>query len=96
MNAAFTTRVVVLRPSDPAKFISTLLVEWLNVTAGQDTPADWMVAHREMIRKGYAWVGVSAQKVGVEGGHAIMSQGVPFKKANPARYGALSHPGDAY
>ena len=95
-KAPFTTRVVVMRPGDPAKFNGTVLVEWLNVTAGQDTPADWMVAHREMIRKGYAWVGVSAQQVGVEGGDAIMSQGVPLKKANPARYGALSHPGDAY
>ncbi len=95
-TAPFTTRVVVMRPTDPAKFNGTVLVEWLNVTAGQDTPADWMVAHREMIRKGFAWVGVSAQQVGVEGGAAIMAQGMPLKKADPARYGSLSHPGDAY
>jgi hypothetical protein len=95
-TANYSTRVVVLRPTDPAKFNGTVLVEWLNVTAGQDTPADWMVAHREMIRKGYAWVGVSAQQVGVEGGNAIMAQGVSLKKADPVRYGRLSHPGDAY
>ncbi len=96
-TAPYTTRIVVLRPSNPAKFNGTVLVEWLNVTAGQDTPADWMLAHREMIRKGYAYVAVSAQKVGVEGGTAAMGQGgVALKKANPARYGALSHPGDAF
>ena len=95
-TAPYATRVVVFRPTDPAKFNGTVLVEWLNVTAGQDTPADWMVAHREMVRKGYAWVGVSAQLVGVEGGAAIMSQGVPLKKADPVRYATLSHPGDAF
>jgi hypothetical protein len=95
--APFTTRIVVLRPSDPAKFNGTVVVEWLNVTAGQDTPADWMVAHREMVRKGYAYVAVSAQKVGVEGGGAVMQQGgAPLKKADPTRYGGLSHPGDAF
>ena len=73
-----------------------MLVEWLNVTAGQDTPADWMLAHREMVRRGYAYVAVSAQKVGVEGGDAVMSQGVSLKKADPARYDKLSHPGDAF
>jgi Alpha/beta hydrolase domain len=96
-SAPFTTRFVVIRPADPAKFNGTLLVEWLNVTAGQDTPADWMVAHREMLRRGYAYVAVSAQKVGVEGGNAIMGQaGMPLKKANAARYGALAHPGDQF
>ena len=96
-SAPFTTRFVVIRPSDPAKFNGTLLVEWLNVTAGQDTPADWMVAHREMLRRGYAYVAVSAQKVGVEGGTTAMGQpGAPLKKTNPERYASLAHPGDAF
>lgn len=79
-TAPYTSRIVVIRPTDPAKFNGTLLVEWFNVTAGQDTPADWMVAHREMLRRGYAYVGVSAQKVGVEGGATAMGQpAVPLK-----------------
>ncbi|RZK03208.1 MAG: hypothetical protein EOO76_03790 [Novosphingobium sp.] len=94
--APYVTRVVVIRPSDPLKFNGTALVEWFNVTAGQDTPADWMVAHREMLRKGYAYVGVSAQKVGVEGGDSVMGQGTALKKADPKRYGTLAHPGDAW
>ncbi|HEX8057081.1 MAG TPA: alpha/beta hydrolase domain-containing protein [Novosphingobium sp.] len=95
-SAPYVTRIVVVRPTDAAKFNGTVLVEWFNVTAGQDTPADWMVAHREMLRKGYVYVGVSAQKVGVEGGDAIMAQGSSLKKADPKRYGTLSHPGDAW
>ncbi len=95
-TAPFATRMVVIRPTDSAKFNGTVLVEWLNVTAGQDTPADWMVAHREMLRRGFAYVAVSAQSVGVEGGNSVMGMGTPLKKADPARYGALSHPGDAW
>lgn len=95
-TADYATRYVVIRPSDPQKFNGTVLVEWLNVTAGQDTPADWMVAHREILRRGFAYVAVSAQKVGVDGGASVMGMGMPLTKANPARYGSLSHPGDAF
>lgn len=95
-TSPYATRIVVVRPNDAAKFNGTAVVEWLNVTAGQDTPADWMVAHREILRRGYAYVAVSAQKVGVEGGPSIMGMGVALKKANPERYGSLSHPGDAF
>lgn len=95
-TAPYKTRVVVIRPKDPAKFNGTVLVEWLNVTSGQDTPADWMVAHREILRRGYAYVAVSAQVVGVEGGTSVMGMGASLKKSDPARYGPLSHPGDAY
>jgi hypothetical protein len=96
-TAPYATRIVVVRPADPAKFNGTVAVEWLNVTGGLDIAPDWSFAHREMMRSGWAWVGVSAQKVGVEGGAGMMgaSNGA-LKKADPARYGGLSHPGDAY
>jgi hypothetical protein len=95
--AAYTTRVVVARPSDPAKFSGTAVVEWLNVSGGLDVPADWMMAHREILRRGHAYVGVSAQKVGVEGGPGLLGLDVaPLKRVNPERYARLSHPGDRY
>ena len=34
--AGFNTRMVIYRPTDPAKFNGTVVVEWLNVTAGVD------------------------------------------------------------
>ncbi len=62
----FKTRLVVYRPTDPAKFNGTVYVEWLNVSAGFDAPADWIMAHNDLIRSGAAWVGVSAQQKGVD------------------------------
>jgi Alpha/beta hydrolase domain len=62
--ADYTTRMVVLTPADRARcpdFNGTVLVEWLNVSGGIDAPAVWMMAHREIIRAGYAYVAVSAQ-----------------------------------
>jgi hypothetical protein len=97
-TAPYATRIVVVRPADPKKFNGTAAVEWLNVTGGIDVGPDWQYGHREMMRSGYAWVGVSVQKVGVEGGPSMAGPAGAgaLKKANPQRYGALSHPGDAY
>jgi hypothetical protein len=92
----YATRIVVVRPTDPRKFNDTVVVEWLNVSAGADSAPDWNAAHREIIRNGYAYVGVSAQKVGVEGGPSLVGMGTPLKKADPQRYGSLNHPGDRF
>jgi hypothetical protein len=92
----YTTRIVTVRPSDTKKFNGTVVVEWLNVSGGADGAADWIGLHREILRNGYAYVGVSAQKIGVEGGPSLLAAGNPLKKANPERYGRLNHPGDAF
>jgi hypothetical protein len=97
-HAPFTTRLVVVRPEAPAKFNGTVVVEWLNVSAGTDGAPDWSYTHRELLRQGYAYVGVSAQKGGIDGGG--MNLGIPgvlpIKKADPQRYANLNHPGDAF
>jgi len=95
-TADYTTRMVVLTPSDPARFNGTVLVEWLNVSGGIDAPAVWMMAHREIIRAGYAYVAVSAQKVGVEGGASLLGVDMSLKSQDPKRYASLRHPGDAF
>jgi hypothetical protein len=96
-TAPYATRIVVVRPADPKRFNGTAAIEWLNVTGGLDIGPDWSFTHREMMRSGYAYVGVSVQKVGVEGGASMAGPSTgALKKANPARYGSLSHPGDAY
>src|SRR4029453_7704204 len=59
-------------------------------------PSEWMVAHREILRRGYAYVAVSAQAAGIEGGASVMGMGAPLKKFDPARYGGVCHPGDAF
>ena len=93
--ADYTTRMVVLRPTDVARFNGTVIVEWLNVSGGIDAAAVWYMAHRELVREGYAYVAVSAQEVGVEGGVSLLMD-MSLKTQDPVRYARLSHPGDAY
>ena len=95
-TAAYKTRVVVYRPTDPAKFNGTVLVEWDNVSGGLDAAPFWTAAHDELIREGYAWVGLAAQSVGVNGDPNAFVKNLDLKHADPARYGTLNHPGDSY
>src|SRR5262249_27120878 len=54
-------------------------------------------SHSELLRDGFAWVGVSAQRVGIEGGTTIEGQGsISLKAVDPVRYGSLRHPGDSF
>jgi len=94
--ADYTTRIVALTPSDPDRFNGTVLVEWLNVSGGIDAPAVWMMAHREVVRAGYAYVAVSVQRVGVEGGESLMGIDMSLKSQDSHRYSSLHHPGDGY
>ncbi len=98
-SAAFTTRIIVRRPAKAADFSGTVVVEWLNVSAGADGDPDWGYLHSEIIREGHAWVGVSAQAVGVSGGQPILASQAAtggLVAADPVRYGSLVHPGDRY
>ncbi len=78
-NHKYQTRLLVRRPADPKKFNGTVIVEWDNVTSGHDLDIDWFQIHDYLIRSGYAWVGVTAQRVGVEA----------LKVWNKDRYGSL-------
>jgi hypothetical protein len=96
-TADYKTRIVVFRPKSPKKFGGTVIVEWLNVSGGVDAAADWMQGHVEIMRQRAVWIGVSAQKVGVEGGDALLDvASLPLKQVNPGRYGSLHHPGDSF
>jgi Alpha/beta hydrolase domain len=99
-RASYRTRIIVRRPSNPKSFNGTVVVEWLNVSGGESAPG-WDYLNPELMRAGYAYVGVSAQALGVEGGTPLVgspvasaSQGLVTKE--PARYGTLHHPGDQY
>ncbi len=93
-EAPFRTRFVVRRPVDPDRFSGTVVVEWNNVSAGIDAAPDWGFFHRHLAARGHAWVGVSAQKVGIDGGGFVES--IHLKLLAPERYGELEHPGDAW
>jgi hypothetical protein len=94
-EARYRTRAVVRRPRDAARWNGSVVVEWFNVSGGLDASPDWDFTHRHLMRDGFAWVGVSAQRVGIEGG-GFAAISLPLKTVNAARYGSLSHPGDAF
>jgi hypothetical protein len=75
----YKTRTLVRWPKTRA-FNGTLVVEWFNVTAGQDVDFAWAESHEYLLRQGYAVAAVSAQRVGVE----------RLKTWSPQRYGTLS------
>lgn len=102
-SAAYRTRVLVRRPADEADFSGTVVVEWLNVSGGVDANPDYASLEEEILRQGHAWVGVSAQLIGVQGGPVLVSTpgveglvGKGLVVIDPERYGSLVHPGDGY
>jgi hypothetical protein len=89
-TAEYKVRMLLRRPGNPARFNGIVVVEWLNVTALVEGAADYQQMQEELLRGGYAWVGVGAQAVGVN------APAVGLKAWDPTRYGSLVHPGDAY
>jgi hypothetical protein len=89
-TGSFTTRALVRRPADPARFNGTVIVEWNNVSAGCEIfeAGDTSVVFDD----GFASVGVSAQRVGVHGQGAD-PQGL--RAWDPQRYASLDIADDA-
>ncbi|MFL6078089.1 MAG: alpha/beta hydrolase domain-containing protein [Mycobacteriales bacterium] len=85
-SAPYETRMLVRRPADPRRFSGTVVVEWLDVPGGVEVDPDFLYTHAELVRAGDAWVGVTT-----------LHQGAASLQArDPARYAALSQPGDSY
>ncbi|HKU65941.1 MAG TPA: alpha/beta hydrolase domain-containing protein [Rhizomicrobium sp.] len=76
----FYTRVVVRRPINPKRFNGTAIVEWTSDSNNFHAENVWFFGWHDMMRSGYAWVGVSPMTRGTNA----------LKKWNPQRYGALS------
>jgi hypothetical protein len=85
-TAPYKSRMIVRAPIDPRKFNGTVIVEWLNVSAGRDIDVDWDYGYNELLSNGFAYVGVTAQAVGING----------LTTFDPARYGSLSIPSDDF
>lgn len=83
--APYRTRLHVVRPAAPERFNGTVVVEWANVSSGYDTYPIWANSSDHLLREGFAYAAISAQKGGV---NALIAW-------DPVRYGALVHPGDS-
>ncbi|MFK3983818.1 alpha/beta hydrolase domain-containing protein [Micromonospora sp. NPDC050397] len=78
----YATRLVVRRPASARAFNGAVIAEWYNVSNQWDQEVDWFQSHEHLIRQGYAWVGVSAQRAGVHSATGLRSW-------SPSRYGGL-------
>jgi Alpha/beta hydrolase domain len=89
-TSPYKVRMLIRRPRDAKRFNGILVVEWLNVSALIEGAADYMQMEEEIVREGYAWVGIGAQNAGVNAPRSGL------KAWDPERYGSLAHPGDQY
>jgi hypothetical protein len=78
----YRTRMMVYRPTDPAKFNGTVLVEWVNASNGWDTPIHWFEQKEMILRQGYGYVWISNQNSTISGTNGL-------KLWSPTRYGTL-------
>ena len=90
-TAPYKTRMVVVRPMDPAAFNGTVIVLWNNVSAGYENFGGGDSA--EFFEGGYAYAAVSAQRVGV---HGTRDNPQGLRAWDPERYESLSIPSDDY
>lgn len=83
----YKSRMLVRLPKDGKKFNGTILVDWVNVTNGQDWEYNWWpTAYDYVMREGFGVVAVSAQRIGVE----------HLRQWDPKRYATLYHTNDDY
>ena len=88
-TAPFKTRMIVAKPTDPAKFNGTVLAEWENVSAQMPAEPGWVWMHNygmDPVRGGYGFAAINAQKVGTDF----------LTKWDPVRYEGLNVPNDVY
>jgi hypothetical protein len=85
----YRTRMVVRRPVDPTRANGTLIVSWNNVSNGYDAVVPLTP---EVFDGGYTWVGVTAQKAGIDG--FPFGEPLGLRTWDEERYGTLSIPDD--
>jgi hypothetical protein len=90
----FATRLLVRRPTDGARFDGAVVLEWLNVSGGIDLDPVWAQSSAEMLRAGNTWIGISAQRAGVNGPPLTRGFSQPLELWDPERYGTLDIPSD--
>ncbi len=92
----YKSRFLVRRPTDATKFNGTVVVEWMQSSAGFDKDVNWNWQRDEFLRGGYVWVGVSAQREGVDGSPTDPVQGgfQDLVRWDTERYGSLGIPSE--
>lgn len=86
----YTSRILVRRPADRKVFNGSVVLDWTNVTVPDDTDVAWQPMHPTIMKRGFVYVAVAAQRLAIEGSPLAL------KQWDPVRYGSLRHPGDDF
>ena len=78
-NLPYTTRILVRRPDDPARFSGNVVVEILNNTRSYDWAFFWGLSYPHILESGDAFVAITWRPRGLD----------PLKTFNPIRYAPL-------
>lgn len=79
-NAPYTTRMLVRRPANAARFSGNVIVEVLNPSNAFDLNIGWAMMNRQLVANGDAWVGVTGKPISIDA----------LKNFDLVRYGSLS------
>ncbi len=79
-SVPYTTRVLIRRPANRARFSGNAILEPLNPSNRFDLNIGWAISHAQFVRNGDAWVGVTSKPISV----------LAMKIFNPTRYASLS------
>lgn len=79
-SGPYTNRILVRRPTNPARFSGNVVIEVLNATNNYDLPIFWSYDHDDFTSRGDIWIGITGKPVTIAG----------LKQFNPTRYAALS------
>ncbi|HEY2384455.1 MAG TPA: alpha/beta hydrolase domain-containing protein [Terriglobia bacterium] len=79
-NAPYTSRILIRRPADAAKFSGNVIIEPVDTARVFDWSFMWAVSHEYFTEHGDAWVGVTHTAASI----------AALKKFNAQRYAALS------
>jgi len=87
-TSPFRTRLLIYRPTDPARFNGTVVLTWNNVSAGYDLFGAESV---ELFEGGFGLACLTTQKVGIVG---LPPEPQGLAAWDPGRYGKLTIPSD--
>ena len=76
----YTTRILIRRPRNPAKFSGTVIVEALNPSLRYDAAIMWIESQSYFLERGDVYVGVTVKPVAIES----------LQRFDPQRYAPLS------
>ena len=79
-DAPYTTRLLVRRPEELARFSGNVIIEILNASANFDIDRDWILMWPKMVRDGDIYIGITSK------GHVVDA----LKRFDPERYGPIN------